>query len=500
MKRKKNSKFALIASIVFLLAGFALGITQWLQYSSQPDVFPAGSKWGSFDVAGLSVTQAQDLIQATFDAPIALNYQGQTIQVDPNDLGYTLDDADPQAARQSPTGLAGFWSFLQGKRPSAVTLDLPTHLDDAVLTDYLKNQVAPHYDQPETEAVPIAGTTEFTPGQPGYQLNVDASAAVVKQALENGSRSVDLVVNSVPAGGVSPANLETFIRQQIQAAGFNGIAELYTRNLKTGEEVHFALQNNQEVDPGISFSAASTIKIPILVSIMRRTDMPVPDGINTLIEDMIIYSENPPADDLMNEVIGQNTAPLDVTSDMHALGLDDTFLAGYFYAGAPLLQVFQTQANSRTDINLDPDIYNQTTPADMVKLLTAIYNCADTGTGLLIDTFPGEITKEKCQYMLDMLKRNKIGVLTQAGVPEGTAVAHKHGWTEESDGYLHTLSDVAVVFAPDADYVFVLYLYDPIQLLFDPGNALFAQLSQLVYNADNLDHQAAWLFGPVTYR
>ena len=136
----------------------------------------------------------------------------------------------------------------------------------------------------------------------------------------------------------------------------------------------------------------------------------------------------------------------------------------------------------------------------MVTLLTAIHDCAQDGTGLLVDTFPGEITQSKCQYMLDVLKRNKIGVLTQAAVPEGTPVAHKHGWTEESDGYLHTLSDVAVVFAPDGDYIFVLYLYDRLQLLFDPGDELFAQLSQIVYNANNLDNQIDWVFGPIYYR
>ena len=136
----------------------------------------------------------------------------------------------------------------------------------------------------------------------------------------------------------------------------------------------------------------------------------------------------------------------------------------------------------------------------MGKLLTAIYDCAYLQKGLLIDVFAGEITPSDCSLVLDIMKRNKIGVLTEAGMPEGTAVAHKHGWTEESDGYLHTLSDAGIVFGAKTDFVFTAFLYDSEQLLFDPANALMAQMAQTAYNFYHPYQQINWVFGEINYR
>lgn len=214
----------------------------------------------------------------------------------------------------------------------------------------------------------------------------------------------------------------------------------------------------------------------------------------------MVYSENPPADRIMEAYIGSTLAPLKVTEMLEKAGFQNTFLAGYFYLGAPLLQQFDTPANQRVDINLNPDVYNQTTAGEMGRLLGAIYECADSGSGLLMERFAGQVTPEKCAFILEMMKRNRIGVLGQAGLPEGLPFAHKHGWSEESDGYLHTISDVGIVFGSQADYVMVIFLYDPVQLLFEPANALMARLSQRIYNAWNPNYQIEWVFGDVLYR
>ena len=107
---------------------------------------------------------------------------------------------------------------------------------------------------------------------------------------------------------------------------------------------------------------------------------------------------------------GALPGPLGVTADMQTLGLQNTFLAGYFYTGAPLLQRIETPGNTRPDVNTNPDLYNQTSPTDMGALLTGIYQCATQGGGMLIAAFPGQITQEECQTMIDYLSRNKIGV------------------------------------------------------------------------------------------
>ena len=70
-------------------------------------------------------------------------------------------------------------------------------------------------------------------------------------------------------------------------------------------------------------------------------------------------------------------------------------------------------------------------------LLSDIYQCAETGGGALIAAFPDKITSEICQQMITFLAADKIGVLIEAGVPEGTQVAHKHGWISEPSPRCH---------------------------------------------------------------
>jgi beta-lactamase class A len=243
--------------------------------------------------------------------------------------------------------------------------------------------------------------------------------------------------------------------------------------------------NGADVPTEIAFTAASTMKVPIMLSVLKRTAEPTPDWILELMEGMIVRSENPPADSLMEQVIDPVSGPLDVTADMQALGLQNTFIAGYFYLGAPLLQLYDTPANTRTDINLQPDVYNQTTPGEIGRVLEDIYQCAESGSGELISTFSGQISSDECKLVISYLLRNKTALLLEAGVPEGTPIAHKHGWIEEADGLLHTMSDVAIIYTPGGNYVLNVFLYHPVQLVFDPANIMIAQISQAVYNFFN---------------
>jgi beta-lactamase class A len=204
---------------------------------------------------------------------------------------------------------------------------------------------------------------------------------------------------------------------------------------------------------------------------------------------MIERSENDPADHLMEQVLDKNTGPLMVTQDLEALGLKNTFLAGYFYPGAPLLKRFTTTANQRTDVSTDPDAYNQTTPTEMGMLLDDLYQCSQTGGGALAAVFPGEITQNKCRSMITYLTRNKIAVLLEAGLPDGVQIAHKHGWITSNDGLIHTIGDAGIIYTSGGNYVLAIFLYHPTQLLFDPANQLVAQLSTAVYNYFNLTNK-----------
>ncbi len=480
-------------AVLFLAAGLIVLLIVFLRGPTSSKALPDGSTWGGIPVGGLTPEEAAQRVATAFSAPLELQYLEGSIQVTPQQLGFTLNtQAMVDAAKRA--GDPTLWQRLWNQYRSAASIPLDYTVDGEVLRSFLETEIIPRYDQPPQPPLPIPGTTNFSPGVAGWQLDIPQSATRISTALIDPlNRTVNLVVQaqSLPPGNLT--DLQTFLKQTLAASDFAGIAEVFLTDPNTGEGLHFAVQNNTEVPPDIAFSAASTIKIPIMISALRRVVEPIPEGVANLFERMIVLSENPPADTLMENVIGSTLAPLEVTRDLQErLGLKNTFLAGYFYFGAPLLDIFQTPANSRTDLNLDPDVYNQTTTSDMGTLLSAAYHCAANQPSLLTDVFPGEITPAKCSYMLDVLARNEIGVLSEAGVPDGTRVAHKHGWTEEADGYLHTVSDAGIVYSPGADFVFVIFMYDSNQLLFDPADAVIAQLVQVIYNYYNPLAQENW--------
>jgi hypothetical protein len=170
---------------------------------------------------------------------------------------------------------------------------------------------------------------------------------------------------------------------------------------------------------------------------------------------------------------------------MLALGLDNTFLAGYFSAGSPLLKLIQTPANQRTDVNLDPDPYSQTTTSDIGMLLEDIYQCSETGGGALAAVFPDEITQTECLAMIDYLAQDKLGMLIQASVPDGTRVAHKHGWVS-TFGVINTIGDAGIVYTPGGNYILVIFLHQGDQLVWDPASRLIADLGRAIYNYYNV--------------
>ena len=213
---------------------------------------------------------------------------------------------------------------------------------------------------------------------------------------------------------------------------------------------------------------------------------------NALVVEMMKQSNNNASDAIMNR-IDPNTGPLIISENMKTLGLNNTFLAGFFCSAefpCPLLQRFETPSNQRTDVFTDPDPFNQTTPSEIGMLLADIYQCATTSGGALIAAFPDKLTSEVCKQVIDYLASDKIGVLIEAGVPEGTQVAHKHGWiTDVASGVIKNISDAGIVYTPGGNYVLVIYAYHPNQTLWEPVSALFAQMSQAVYNYYNIPTQ-----------
>jgi len=487
-------------SIAFLSIAIVITIISLIGYSRERNNYPGGMTIGGVNVGGVNPQIASERVLQVYSSPIEVQYGEAVIHVEPSAVGFELDiDSMIAAADLARTGgsfWVGFWDYLWNRDPEPVEVPLSSTIDENRLVAYLKNEIAARYDEPPTPAQPIPGSTSFSPGTPGRVLDIERAVRLIEDTLRSpNNRTVVLSFQRSAASRPTYQNLEILLQQNILVADFDGVIGLYLLDLQTGQEIHFAMNQGQTipVNPDIAFTASSTVKIPIMVSYFIKYGA---DALNeqssNLILDMIRKSENPPADRLM-ESLDALQGPLVVTEDMQKIGLENTFLAGFFCSAenpCPLLKRFSTPANQRTDVFTDPDLFNQTTPSDAGMLLADIYQCAENGGGALIAAFPDKITSEICQQMISYLAADKIGVLIEAGVPEGTQVAHKHGWiSEPSSGVIKNISDAAIVYTPGGNYVLVIYAYHPVQTVWEPVSGLFAQLSQAVYNFYNLPSQ-----------
>jgi hypothetical protein len=476
-----------LISIGLLLGALALTIFELIDYRRERSRLSTSLIVAGVDVSGLDQTEAIERLLQVYSTPIELLYRDQVIQISPAAAGFRLDtEALMGAAELERTGTdfwSGFWDFLWNRPSEPVVIPVKAEFSRSQLETVLRD-IAARYDEPPTLAMPIPGTPNFSPGEPGILLDIARASELVGEVM---SKAENRRVNLPVAFGVTPrpdlATLQTLLQQNIDLAGFDGVAAIYLRDLRTGEDLHFVYDRNQTTvsEPDPAFTAASIIKIGVMIAFYRYFDPPLDEEADRWMTEMITRSGNDPADWLM-ERMSSPRGPLIVTDTLQdGLGLESTFLAGYFRPQSPLLWQYVTPGNSRPDIDTDPDPYNQTTATEIGLLLSDIYGCANGG-GNLLAAFPGEVKPEECQHMLDLLAENKIAILIEAGVPEGTRVAHKHGWT---DSPVDSIGDAGIVYSPGGDYVVSIFLWSSPAKPFDPTATLVSNLSRAVYNYFN---------------
>jgi hypothetical protein len=472
-----------------LLSTATLLLYELVAYSRARTLFPQGETIAGVPVSGMTAEEASQLLNQVYNQPIETHINESVFYIVPAETGFNLDIdsmlAAADAYRTQYPFWDGFWNYLWNNSSEDFAVPLkagysPTQLK-ALLAD-----LAARYDLPPIPPQPQPGTPFFTAGQPGVVLNQEQSAELLKNALFSANqRRITLPITTNERSLPTLQTLETLIKQIAMVNEFNGLMDMYMVNLQDGQDLHIVRDNNQDLskEPDIAFSAQSVIKIGIMLTIYRDANGPLDDETSGWMQDMIQLSSNDQSDLLMQK-LDRTLGPLRVTDTLAALGLQNTFIAGYFYDNAPLLKVFSTPANRRTDIDTNPDPYNQTTPMDIGLLLEDLYQCS-LGGGTLLLLFPDQITPQKCDDMINLLSQDRIGVLIQGGVPEGTKVAHKHGWIVDSTGTVVNYSDAGIVYTPGGNFVLSVFLWQKEGLLWDQGSKTIADIAKAVYNYFN---------------
>ncbi len=479
--RRKRGRAAARIATVCMLAGGALTLVHYVRFINTDLPLPDGVTLGGIPVGGLRGDRAIAQLQAVYATPVTLRYGESVFQLQPHRVEFKVHGAAMLRQLTLPDAPIRFWDTLRGRPqpPAPQELGLEASFSREKLRAFLID-VARRYDRPAFTpwTDPEQLVTVISP--PAQLLRIDASLPFVEAALQRPTeRSTELLVSIRPSEAPTLELLEGQLRDYLERRSFDGLLSLYLVDLRSGDELQRNWLHAEALpaEPGVAFSGMSIMKITFLAEFYRQVSGGALPYELDLVEKAVTESSNWTSN-LLIEWIGDLDAARGLqrlNESYERLGLRSTFIGGLYDTEEPP-GFRHTPANSRSDVNTQPDAYMQTTSADIGRLLRGIYRCARSGDGLLIDTFGAEFTPEECTAMLDWLSANRIGVLLEAGVPEGTVVAHKHGWAQGEP-----IGDAGVVFTSGGDYVLVCYVWVPDYTYWDENSKLLADVSKTVY-------------------
>ncbi len=321
------------------------------------------------------------------------------------------------------------------------------------------------------------GETAVSPTPTAPTISIPTNTATTQPTVQTQPIATAKATVSPTATPFVPPDIH-YLQAAIEhtLADFSGVASFIIIDLQTGEQV--------SLNPDVALAGTSLIKIPLLVETFRALDRPPDIEQTKLLTQTTSVSSNFAANLLLRDVVGGGdifSGADALTQSMRNLGLYNTFIAVPYNLEPPpgRQQTYLTPANQRTDLSTRPDPYRQTTLGDLARLLTEIYSCAQSNSGLLREVYPEQIMQNECQEILRLLELNELARLLQNGLPENVTFSHKVGWIDDTHG------NIGIVFGPERPYLIGMALYAPGWLEWEESAPLFEAVSRLTYNHFN---------------
>ena len=294
---------------------------------------------------------------------------------------------------------------------------------------------------------------------------------------------------AVPAPPWPEAETDADLQAAVErlAAGFDGVVGVYARHLPTGRTA--ALRADE------TFPTASTIKVPILVTLFEQVEA----GERAYTEPLRFADAPPyPHDDvgLVGQLRPDATVALHQLVEMMLSASDNTaslWLQGLVGGGGAVNDWLvghgfeTTRLNSRTPGREDAYAafgWGQTTPREMAALVQRVAE-------------GGAVSPAADLEMHRLLTRTFYDDEAASAVPPGVQVASKQGSVMESR------SEVAYVHAPSGPYVFMVVTRDQGDTRYEPDNAgyeLIRAASKLFWDTFEPGHPFAAPPGSERYR
>jgi hypothetical protein len=462
-------------------------VLELVTFNQEADRLPNDVTVAGVPVGGLSAGEAVTRWENALSQPLTLWYNDSPIVVDPGALGFRINSAAMLADVRATADIAGsnwqrFFNYLTGQE-ARNNINIPLAVDyQQNLLEQLLRDIGMRYDQPAGKASYDVQTLTVRPGSGGYALNQRAALAAVDAALRSPDRrTVTLPVESTGVGSTDLSVLRDTIIDYLDSQGFlydsqNTVASVYIQDLTTGEEINLLSD--------VAFSAASTIKVAILIDYFRYLSLAPTDEEAYLMANSLLCSNNS-SSNLIMQIIGGGTNIFNglssVTNTAQFLGARNTFITAPFVLGVEgeqLGSIAGPTTSPNPDHNTGADPYNQITAEDIGTLFSMIYDCANYGSGLMAAFPDGEFTQNECRQMLELMSANDLERLLQGGIPPGVRISHKNGWLSTMHG------DAGIVFPPNGNnYVIAVYLWENTDFFsFDRAWPLIEGISRAAWN------------------
>lgn len=451
-----------VFSWLFIVLAVGLLLLELVRFSQQAERFAADVVVAGIPVGGMTNADAAALLERTYALPITLWYQDSPIVFDPAVVGFrTNREAMLAQARTGADVQGAFWSrffnYLTGQQ-AVNTVDVPlvAEYQQSALRQFI-DDVANRYDRPPGSASYDVATLTFRPGSAGYQMDRDEAFSIIDSVLQDPTnRQVILPVTSTDGSRIGINTLHDLIISYLDSQGFiydgqNTVASVFVLDLETGDEVN--------INSDVAFSAASTVKVSILIDYFKHLLFAPTDDEAFLMVQSLLCSNNS-SSNLIMQIMGDNDIFKGIASVSETdqyIGARNTFISAPLYLGGDqvLGSIAAPTTHPNANFNTGADPYNQTTTEDLGTLFTMIYDCANYGSGLMAIYTDGEFTQNECQQMLELMSANDLGRLLQGGIPAGTRISHKNGWLENVHG------DAGIVFPSNGNnYVIAVFVWE----------------------------------------
>ncbi len=465
-KRRRNQQLPLlpILSSLMVLGAVGLFIFELINFSQQQDRLPAGTNVAGVPVGNMLPGEAIATWERALAEPVILWYGDNPIVLEPTAIGFRSNNA-AMLAEATAAGDASaqnwirFFNHLLGQEDrSTVNIDLLATYQENSLDQFLQD-ISRRYDLQGQQATYDVDTLTINPGPGGKQLDIRRALPLIDEALRSPvNRTVQLPLVDTGAASLNIQLLEDLIIDYLDSEGFifdgqTTVASVYILDLITGEEINLL--------GDVAFSAASTIKVPILIDYYRTLVLAPTDEEAFLMANSLLCSNNSSSNLIMQIIGGGNDifqGLASVTTNTQYLGARNTYITAPFVLGVEGQQFGAIAAPPTTpnpNFNTDPDPYNQTTAEDLGTLFSLVYDCANYGSGLMAAYPNGEYTQNECRQMLELMSGNDLLRLLQGGLPPDARISHKNGWLDTIHG------DVGIVYPPNGrDYIIGIFLWE----------------------------------------